>query len=278
MSESINFFTNQQPRDQITMADLPPGSFPQNPEFPNPPTGPMTKEKFDSLFYEYTGPIEVREFTPYEEKFKKLIDEERDFEYLHRVEPPSLVVTTLTFLKNVPILIEKYTEKGTKFLVQSINQALKANRISPAYYPNSIERLDQTKISGIVSVRLVKEAMIIMGLQVIAHRLAKLESEKVTEISNTITGSTVGFMGKLVITTAELKNVFGNIISGIQASLNAEAQAKIELGIRNECYVLMLKLIDAKFKQNRKFGAGETRIYKIVSARKPNVQEPENLP
>lgn len=260
------------------MYERPPETFPQNPEFPNPPTGPMTKEKFDALFYEYSGPIDVREFTPYEEKFKKLIQEEQTFEWLHRVEPPSLVVTTLTFLKNFPILIERYTEKGTKFLSESINQALKANKISPAYYPNSIERLDQTKISGVVSVRLVKEAMIIMGLQVIVHRLAKLESEKLQEIANTITGSTVGFMGKAVITTAELKNVFGNIIAGIQASLNAKAQAEIELGIRNECYVLMLKLIDAKFKQNRKFGAGETRIYKIVSARTPNVQEPENLP
>jgi len=255
-----------------------PGTSPQNPEFPNSPTGPMTKEKFDALFYESTGPIEKREFNPYEPKFKKLMDEEADFAYLRRVEPPSLVVTTLTFLKNVPILIEKYTEQGTKFLVQSINHALKANKLSPAYYPNSIERLDQTKISGIVSVRLVKEAMIIMGLQVIVHRLAKLESEKVQEIANTITASTVGFLGKLVITTSELKTVFGNIVSGIQASLNAEAQAKIELGIRNECYVLMLKLIDAKFNQNRKFGGGATRIYKIVLARKPNIQEPENLP
>jgi hypothetical protein len=250
----------------------------ENPEFPNPPTGPMTKEKFDALFYEYTGPIEVREFTPYEQKFKALMDEEADFAWLHRVEPPSKVVTTLTFIRNVPILIEKYTQKGTKFLAESLNQALRANRISPAYHPNSIEKLDQTKISGVVSVRLVKEAMIIMGLQVIVHRLAQLEREKIDELANTITGATVGFMGKLVITTAELKTVFGNIVNGIQASLNAQAQAAIELGIRNECYAVLLKLIDQKFKQNRKFEAGETRIYKIVSARKPNIQEPENLP
>lgn len=260
------------------MIETPYGTIPPTNEFTVLPTKRLTKEEFDALFFEYTGPVEVREFTPYEERIERLSEDNSELAWLARINPPSKVVSVLTFLKNFPILIERATKAGTKMLSESINEALKANRISPNYYANSIERLDATKNTGIVSVKLLKEAMILMGIQVIVNRLSKLEQEKIAEMEGSILAHGLKFAGRAAISTPEMKAAFTNILFSVQAALNSVAQAEIEKGVREECFSVMLKLLDLKFKQNRKFGDGETRIYKVVASRIPNVQEPANLP
>jgi len=246
-----------------------------NPIPTNPETGGLqrqwfTKEELDDNFYDIQPndpkPVDLHEFYAKAKINGELENREiypRDATYEERDN----VISTLTFLKNVPSGIVEFTSIATKLLALVFNRAAKSIGVNLDYHPNSSTRLKGVGTPGVITIAKLKQALIVQGVNILVKRVATMELEKIAELENAVISAVVSFGGKRFITSPALKTTFGNMVSAAQKFLTAEEMAKAELQIRDGSFQAIQMMVRSKLNQNRKFAGGKTRVNSEVYGR-----------
>ena len=133
------------------------------------------------------------------------------------------------------------------------------------------------KFPGVVSVKKVHEQILIQGIQVLRHRMAKVQIELIegleTSINQFADKTLVKGAAKLFSKAAfyaVLKELIDTVAKALSVYSDGKTQAKIEAGIREESAASMTKFAKrGAYNQNRKFKDGATRLSKIVMSRHP---------
>jgi len=253
------------------MAVIPnPNPIPINPETGGLRRQYFTKEEFDDQFFDIQpdnpNPVDLHEFYAKAQINGELENREiypRDATYEERDN----VISTLTFLKNIPSGIVQFTSIATKLLAIVFNRAANEVGIELDYHPNSSTRLKGIGTPGVITIAKLKQALIVQGMNILIKRVAKMELEKLSEIERELTAAIIAFGGKRFIQTPLMKATFGNMVAAAGKFLTAEEMAKAELEIRDGSFQAIQLMVRARLEPNRKFAGGKTRVNSEVYGR-----------
>lgn len=137
------------------------------------------------------------------------------------------------------------------------------------------------KFPGVVSVLRTHEQILIQGIQVLRHRMAKVQIELIEGLESSIKqflGKQAALLAAKVVTKAAawaiVKEIIDKAATAFAVASSVETQTKIEQGIRAESAASMLKFARrGGYNQNRKFADGVTRIPKLVMSRNPKKKD-----
>jgi hypothetical protein len=250
---------------------------------------------------EYT-PFEPKELPPY-----VLADEIAKFKTAWaKTEGIDIAIAVAEFLKDVPKEILKETALTISDLSDLVTVGLEKLGTNQDYAPPSLPKVrnryfnadtaraelmglkfpppkdaSKLKFPGVVGVKRVHEQILIQGIQVLRHRMAKVQIELIEGLESSIKqflGKQAALLGAKVVTKAAalaiIKEIIDKAAVAFAVASSVETQTKIEEGIRAESAASMLKFARrGGYPQNRKFKDGVTRIPKLVMSRHPKKKD-----
>jgi len=223
-----------------------------------------------------------------------------------KTEGIDIAIAVAKFLKDVPKEILKEATLEINDLSDLITEGLEKLGTNQDYAPPSLPKVrnryfnadtarsemmgvkfpppkdaSKLKFPGVVGVKRVHEQILIQGIQVLRHRMAKVQIELIESLESSIkqfAGKQAALLGAKVVTKAAafaiVKEIIDKAATAFALASSAETQTKIEEGIRAECAASMLKFARrGGYNQNRKFKNGTTRIPKLVMSRHPKKKD-----
>ena len=223
-----------------------------------------------------------------------------------KTEGIDVAIAVAEFLKNVPAEILKETNLAISDISDLVTVGLEKLGTNQDYAPPSLPKVrnryfnadtaraelmgvkfpppkdaSKLKFPGVVGVKRVHEQILIQGIQVLRHRMAKVQIELIEGLESSIKqflGKQTALLGAKVVTKAAalalIKEIIDKAATAYAVATSAETQAKIEEGIRAESAASMLKFARrGGYPQNRKFKDGVTRIPKLVMSRHPKKKD-----
>jgi len=213
-----------------------------------------------------------------------------------KTEGIDVAIAVAEFLKNVPAEILKETNLAISDISDLVTVGLEKLGTNQDYAPPSLPKVraelmgvkfpppkdvSKLKFPGVVGVKRVHEQILIQGIQVLRHRMAKVQIELIEELESSIKqflGKQAALLGAKVVTKAAalalIKEIIDKAAVAFAVASSVETQTKIEQGIRAESAASMLKFARrGGYNQNRKFKDGTTRIPKLVMSRHPKKKD-----
>lgn len=265
-----------------TLSDLPPGVY-------------FDKKSGDYVVSGFGPPKELPPYVLADEiaKFRK--------EWA-KIEGIDAAIEIAKFFKNIPAEILKETALTISDLSDLVTVGLEKLGTNQDYAPPSLPKVrnryfnadtsrlelmgvklpppkdaSNLKFPGVIGVKRVHEQILIQGIQVLRHRMAKVQIELIEGLESSIKqflGKQAALLGAKVVTKAAafaiIKEIIDKAAAAFALASSVETQTKIEQGIRAESAASMLKFARrGGYDQNRKFKEGVTRIPKLVMSRHP---------
>ena len=223
-----------------------------------------------------------------------------------KTEGIDVAIAVAEFLKKVPAEILKETALTISDLSDLVTEGLEKLGTNQDYAPPSLPKVrnryfnadtaraemmgvkfpppkdaSKLKFPGVVSVLRTHEQILIQGIQVLRHRMAKVQIELIEGLESSIKqflGKQAALLTAKVVTKAAalamIKEIIDKAAVAFSVASSVETQTKIEQGIRAESAASMLKFARrGGYPQNRKFKDGVTRIPKLVMSRHPKKKD-----
>lgn len=223
-----------------------------------------------------------------------------------KTEGIDIAIEVAKFFKNIPAEILKATALTISDLSDLVTEGLEKLGTDQDYAPPSLPKVrnryfnadtvraemmgvnfpppkdaSKLKFPGVVGVKRVHEQILIQGIQVLRHRMAKVQIELIEGLESSIkqfVGKQAALLTAKVVTKAAalaiVKEIINKAATAFAVASSVETQTKIEQGIRAESAASMLKFVRrGGYPQNRKFKDGVTRIPKLVMSRHPKKKD-----